>query len=134
MRRREFITTSRWCGGYLAARCGCAAVRDTGNRIPESYFSEQSRHLLGCISAGLERGRLYRGTECNGRIPLAEGQFDRLPALAADLVWMRVAVITTMGDGAYAARAAQPPEGNSAIPIVFALGGDPVAAGLCCKP
>lgn len=60
----------------------------------------------------------------------AEGDYDRLPALAAELVRMRVAVIFTIGDAAYAARAAQPPAAHDAIPIVFALGDDPVSVGL----
>ena len=60
----------------------------------------------------------------------AEGQYDQLPALAAELVKMRVAVTFTMGDAAYAAKAAQPLADHDAIPIVFALGDDPVAVGL----
>jgi putative tryptophan/tyrosine transport system substrate-binding protein len=60
----------------------------------------------------------------------ADGHYDRLPALASELVSMRVSVITTMGDAAYAAKAAQSGRNNNVIPIVFALGDDPVATGL----
>ena len=57
----------------------------------------------------------------------AEGRFDRLPELAADLVGRKVSVIVTQG-GNFPALAAK--NATSAIPIVFLAGSDPVRTGL----
>jgi putative ABC transport system substrate-binding protein len=79
---------------------------------------------------GLKEAGFVDGQNVKIEYRWADGEYDRLPALAAELVRMRVAVIFTIGDAAYAARAAQPPAAHDAIPIVFALGDDPVAVGL----
>src|ERR1700750_2935563 len=89
-----------------------------------------SSQLLAAFHTGLEDGGFVEGQNLKVEYRWAEGQYDRLPALAAELVSMRVGVIHTMGDGAYAANAAQPSADRNAIPIVFSLGDDPVAVGL----
>jgi putative ABC transport system substrate-binding protein len=60
----------------------------------------------------------------------ADGQYDRLPALAADLVSRQVAVIVATGSASTALAAAA---ATSTIPIVVAAGGDPVAYGLAAS-
>ena len=60
----------------------------------------------------------------------AEGRYDRLPMMAAELVARQVSVIVALGTRAAVAAKAASVTVNPAIPVVFSMGGDPVAAGL----
>lgn len=89
---------------------------------PETFVTVVSGFQEGLKAAGLTEG---------GNLAIeyrwAQGQFSRLPSLAAELVQQRVDVIVTMG-GNVAALAAK--QATSTIPIVFLTGDDPVATGL----
>ncbi len=76
---------------------------------------------------GLEAGGYVEGRNVTLVYRSAEGRFDRLPALAAELVALPVTVICAWGSPA-PARAAM--AATTRIPIVFGYGGDPVADGL----
>ncbi len=93
-------------------------------------FAAKAAFFLDAFRKGLKEGGFIDGHNVRIEYRWSEGRYDRLPALAAELIRMRVAVIFTMGDAVYAARAAEPKADHDAIPIVFALGDDPVAVGL----
>ena len=127
MRRREFIIG---VGGSavswpLAARAQSAmpliGFLHGGSQREWAHLVEAFRQ--GLSEAGFVEGRNIAGIEFRW----AEGQFDRLPGMATDLVHRQPALIATDG-GTITAQAAK--QATSTIPIIFTVGGDPVKSGL----
>src|SRR4051812_10791902 len=123
MRRRAFITL---LGGGAAAATAPFGLR-AQTSMPVIGFlrvtsATDSAHLVNAFRQGLKEAGVLEGQNVAIEFRFAEGDRDRLPALAHDLISRRPVAIMT--DQAVRALKAA----TSSIPIIFALGADPVAA------
>ncbi len=127
MKRREFIAV---LGGTVATWPIVTYAEQP--RVPLiGYVSSRSladsTSLVAAFRKGLNESGYVEGQNVAIEFRWAEGQYDRLPALVAELVQQGAAMLVTAGGepSAIAAKAA-----TSTVPIVFTVGGDPVKIGL----
>lgn len=126
MQRRKFIT---FLGGAAAAYSVAARAQQGMPLIGfvSSRSPSESAEVVAAFRQGLRETGFIEGQNLGIAFRWAEGHYDRLPALAAELVNLRVAVLYSAG-GPPAALAAKAATSN--IPIVFSAANDPVALGL----
>jgi putative ABC transport system substrate-binding protein len=126
LRRRDLILLAggavAWSVPAYAQRPALPVLGYLGSETPERYASRLAAFRDGLAETGLTEGRNvaieYRW---------AEGNYRRLPALAKELADQQVAAIVAPG-GAEVALAAK--SATTTIPIVFEMGGDPIALGV----
>jgi putative ABC transport system substrate-binding protein len=128
MKRREFIAAA----GVAASSVLLRPLAARAQTLPVIGFlsarsAKDSIVNVAAFGKGLEEAGFAEGKNLITEYRFAEGRLDRLPELAADLVRRPVAVLVAVG-GSNSALAAK--KATSTIPIVFAIGGDPVALGL----
>jgi putative ABC transport system substrate-binding protein len=124
MQRREFTMLLGGAAAWpLAARAQQPVIPVVG------FLSDRSPAESAGVVAAFRKGLLETGYAEDQNVKIdfrwAEGQLDRLPALARELVHRPVDVIAALGESGLVAKAATP-----SIPIVFGSGGDPVEMGL----
>ena len=125
MRRRDFITlvggTAAWPLAARAQEQAMPVIGFLGSTSPDLYANQ-----VGAYRRGLSETGHVEGQNVAIEFRWAESQYERLPAMATDLIRRRVTVITAGAlPAVVAAKAA-----TTAIPIVFSIGVDPVAFGL----
>jgi putative tryptophan/tyrosine transport system substrate-binding protein len=125
MRRREFIsllggTVASW---PVAARAQQPAMPVIGYVHPGSLDGEGPR--VAAFRRALNEAGYSEGQNVSIEYRWAEGHFDRVPGLLADLIGRRVSVIVAGGGTAVAAKAA-----GTSLPVVFTAGVDPVQEGI----
>src|SRR6516165_5056962 len=125
MRRREFVAlvggAAAWPLTAIAQQPVIPVIGFLGGADPIGLAPQ-----IEALRLGLRDYGYIEGQNITVEYRWAEGRYDRLPALAADLVRRRVAIIVTQGTpAAFAAKQA-----TTTIPIVMAVAGNPVDTGL----
>jgi putative tryptophan/tyrosine transport system substrate-binding protein len=131
MRRREFIAglggVVAWSAVARAQRSSVPVIGYLGNYEPGSVATANDERARAAVLKGLAEAGYVEGHNVEIEYRWVGGQNEKLPAILRDLIERRIAVLASVGSTAMAlaAKAA-----TQTIPIVFRIGGDPVATGL----
>ncbi len=129
IKRREFIALVGGGGLLLTAKARRARAQQPAMPVVgflNATSLDRWRPRVNAFRQGLQESGYVEGQNVTIEYRWAEGHYDRLASLAADLVQQRITVIAATGTpSALAAKAA-----TSTVPIVFTTGGDPITLGL----
>ena len=126
MRRREFITLLGGAAAWVSPARAQEPRRVIGVLTSFGFSGFFAEVLMPSFSQGLKDAGFFEGRNISIEIRQADGHYDRLPSLAAELVGRNAAAIFANDvPSAFAAKAA-----TKTIPIVFVIGADPVKVGL----
>src|ERR1700761_100581 len=127
MKRRHFLVLA--LGGAAAPSLAARAQQPQTPLIGfvSGRGADDSAQLVGAFQQGLAATGFVDGNNIAIDFRWANGDYDRLPALAADLVKHKVAVLVGVGGDVSAIVAAK---ATTTIPVVFGMGSDPVKAGI----
>lgn len=128
MRRREFITLIGNAATVWPLRAQAQKSTKPMVGYLSSRSSDNSADIISAFRKGLNEAGFADGQNVIIESRFAEGKFDRLPALAAELVNLNVAVVVATGGTVSVVKAKEVVPRT--IPIVFAMGGDPVKLGV----
>jgi putative tryptophan/tyrosine transport system substrate-binding protein len=133
LKRREFITLLG--SAAVVSRLPMLVAPAQQQEAPvigllSARSTHDSRHLVAAFRRGLSEGSFAEGQNVIIEYRWALGQYDRLPAMATELVRRPVSLLASVG-GEPAALSAK--DSTSTIPIVFVVGGDPVKEGLAAS-
>jgi len=132
MKRREFLGWLAGAATSIIGRQPARAQQSASSSVPligflSSRAVRTEANLVAAFLLGLKEQGYTEGQNVTVEYRWAEGRYEQLPTLAADLVRRRVEVLVTAG-GAQSAKAAK--AATTSIPIVFTTGDDPVKLGL----
>jgi putative ABC transport system substrate-binding protein len=126
--RREFITL---LGGASAWPFGASAQqRERVRKIGYLHSASRSQFVDAAFRQGLQTMGFVEGQNVTIEGRWAQGAFDQLPRLVAELVGMHVELIAAAGTPAVGVAKAASVKAVPNIPVVFVMGGDPVAEGI----